>query len=123
MQVYDRNDFVDIDENGNVIRETALDKVKNFGKNVVDFCKNHPTEATAIFSVTVSVLLEGVKMNNRRLERYRSERKLYDKSEGHYVKLKRPLTGQEWCEYGKRRQADDTKNASQILNDMNLLKK
>lgn len=113
-------DFVDIDENGNIIHKTFLEKLKGGFKKVTEFCKYHPTEAITIGSIMASVLLEGVKWKRLNVAKKDMERRIYDRKEGRYLRTKRALTNREWREVSKEK-LETGKSVFDILYDKNLL--
>lgn len=113
-------DFVDIDENGNVVKKGFLEKLKGGFETVCEFCKYHPTEAVTIGSLVVSVLLEGVKWKRLNVAKKDMECRIYDKKEGRYLKTKRQLTNKEWRAVSKEK-TETGKSVFDILYDKNLL--
>lgn len=113
-------DFVDIDEEGNVIHKTFLEMLKGGFENVCKFCKYHPTEAVTIGSIVVSVLLEGVKWRRLRISKKDLDCRIYDKKEGRYLKTKRPLTLKEWKSVSSEK-SKTGRSVFEVLYDKNLL--
>lgn len=113
-------DFVDIDENGNVVKKGFLEKLKGGFKSVCEFCRYHPTEAVTIGSLVVSVFLEGVKWKRLRISKKDLDCRIYDRKEGRYIRTKRPLNLKEWRTVSKEK-SESGRSTFEILYDKNLL--
>lgn len=96
-------------------------------RNVRTFVETH-REDLAIFVPlglsAVGFLVKGTKTirSNRKLKKAQDLRDLYcyDRSLGHYWKLRRKLSNAEWTEIDKRKNRGE--RLSDILNDMKVLK-
>lgn len=94
----------------------AYDKAK-------DFCINNKEVVVpvAITLATGAVKLGKLAMKSRNLnkEEQLKEEYCYDRSLGHYWKLRRPLTNKEWLEIDSRKR--DGERLSDILSSMKVL--
>ncbi len=88
-----------------------------------DWCYTHRYQIITYGPMVVGGIAAGVKMLSKHAalakEQDLKELYCYDRSLGHYWKLHRELTNDEWLEIDKRKQKGD--RLSDILDDMNVL--
>lgn len=88
-----------------------------------DFCINHKEVVVpiAITLATGAVKLSKMALKHRNLkqEEHNKEEYCYDRSLGHYWKLRRPLTNKEWLEIDSRKKNGE--RLSDILSSMRVL--
>lgn len=72
------------------------------------------------FSFILSLVKSGSKNDKVEEERKLKENFVYDRSNGHYVELRRKPTGDEWRELDRRRRNGES--VSEIADDMRILK-
>ena len=87
------------------------------------WCYAHRYQIITYGPIVVSGIAAGVKMLSKHAalakEQDLKDLYCYDRSLGHYWKLRRELTNEEWLEVDKRKQNGD--RLSDILDDMNVL--
>lgn len=76
--------------------------------------------SATIITKSTNLIMAGVKQINMRTEKNLKEHYCYDRSLGHYWKLRRELTNREWVEIDKRRRSGE--RMADILNELRVLK-
>lgn len=103
------------------------EKAKEKKDRAVEWCKNHPEPAIVILTGTASCVVKIVgstvkhhrKVSVQKKDEELREEYCYDRSLGHYWKLRRKLTNEEWREI-ERRKAEGEK-LGDILEQLKLL--
>lgn len=102
------------------MKQKATAKVKA----CFQWCKENPTEAIAVSAAAIGFLTAGIKAvgKNHSLHVEEDLKNLYcyDRSLGHYWRLKRKLSNREWLDINRRR--EDGECLGDILESMRLLK-
>lgn len=101
-------------------REERQEKLRRFR----DWCVNNRETIMVLAPSVLCVTAKGVKALHRSMQ-YKKERDLkelycYDRSLGHYWRLRRSLSNDEWTEISMRR--DNGESLANILSDLNVLK-
>ena len=73
-----------------------------------------------IFGMMLKAILQIKRAKNFQEEREFKENYVYDRRKGHYVHIRRKLSGQEWAEVDER--YDNGESMSSIMEDMKVLK-
>ena len=101
----------------------AWEKTKEVTSNAAKWCVDHPQETLAIATVVATGAYEGFKICNKQYNIHQTQmlkdRYIYDRSNGHYFKMNRVPTTQQWLEIESRKKDGET--LGQILLDMRLL--
>ena len=105
------------------IKEKVKEKASNAYQKTKAFCINN-REIVIPVAITLSTGLVkiskmAVKSKNLKKEEQLKEEYCYDRSLGHYWKLRRPLTNDEWLEIDQRKQ--DGERLSDILAELKVL--
>ena len=105
-------------------RAEFKEKFKNKFQNGVDWCTRNknwliPLIPVVIGSATTATKVVGRRINLRKQESVKNLY-CYDRSLGHYWKLKRELSNQEWLEIDRRKKTGA--RLADILASMNVLK-
>ena len=107
------------------LKSKTSDKLRRVG----DWIKDKPEQAAALGSVIIvggEKLYKGIKKlrelgpTQSELDREWHDTHVYDRSNGIYYKIKRPMTAGESIEFSRRRQRGE--NVGDILMSMRLLK-
>lgn len=111
-------------EKQNSKRHKFVVKIKNTFYAIKDYCVKNPE--IALFAVTTIVGAIGfLGKNGFRMLKLRKEAQVkdlycYDRSLGHYWKLRRELTNDEWVTIDKRKR--DGEKLADILDELKVLK-
>ena len=104
-------------------KEKVKEKASNAYQKTKAFCINN-REIVIPIAITLSTGLVkiskmAVKSKNLKKEEQLKEEYCYDRSLGHYWKLRRPLTNDEWLEIDQRKR--DGERLSDILAELKVL--
>lgn len=105
------------------VKEKVKEKASNAYQKTKAFCINN-REIVIPVAITLSTGLVkiskmAVKSKNLKKEEQLKEEYCYDRSLGHYWKLRRPLTNDEWLEIDQRKR--DGERLSDILAELKVL--
>lgn len=93
-------------------------------QEVKDFCKQRPDIALAVGTALVGAIGGGIKFATKRAnlhkEKLLKNNYCYDRSLGHYWKLRRELTNDEWVQIDKRKKNGE--RLADILDSLKVLK-
>lgn len=103
---------------------TFKDKVKEHITKMTNWCHDNKEFLVVIVPVlasTSTIIMKTISRSNKlRKEKALKNLYCYDRSLGHYWKLKRELTNSEWVEIDKRKAAGD--RLADILDEFRVLK-
>lgn len=101
----------------------ANEKVKDFGKKTAKFIWDNKeiiiVATPVVLSVVTPIVKSVTKHNNLLKEEDLKNLYYYDRSQGHYWKLRRELSGREFVDIAHRRQAGE--KLVDILDDLRVL--
>ena len=101
----------------------AWEKTKEQTSKVCKWCADHPQEALAIVTVIGTGTYEVFKICSKQYNIHQTQelkdKYIYDRSNGHYFKMNRVPTTQQWLEIESRKKTGES--LGQILLDMKLL--
>jgi hypothetical protein len=101
----------------------ALDTAKEKTAEVGQWCLEHPQEAIGIATLVATGVYNVVKIGSRHYSIYQTQqlkdRYIYDRSNGHYFKMTKVPTTNQWIEIESRRKAGESLGI--VLQDMRLL--
>ena len=104
--------------------QSAKDWCSDKWRRTKDWCYNHKEMIVVFGPVAIGSVIECVKVvtkrSNVKEEKRLKENYIYDRSNGHYVELRRKPKQREWIQIDQRRANGE--NLAQILMDMRLLK-
>ena len=115
--------------------EESKDKAKRAGRRVKTwfsdraydikmFCNNHPEETLGLVFLTVGVIGKCVTKSKKakalEKEEELKEEYCYDRSLGHYWRLRRKISNDEWLEINRRK--NEGESLGEILEQLRLLK-
>lgn len=113
-----------IDITWDIRRRELKDKITNAITEVKTFCVEHTELALAIGSGVAGAVGWGIKKFTKSRQLHKEEMLkntyCYDRSLGHYWKLRRELTNNEWVEIDKRKK--DGERLADILDSLKVLK-
>lgn len=96
---------------------------KSKGKDMVSFFEKHPGFVIFVTPIVLGILTKGTRtiVRGRRLKRetFNKERYIYDRSLGHYWKLNRKLSSNEYKKIAVRKQNGE--KLVNILDDMRVI--
>lgn len=99
-------------------------KAKEFSFNVLGWCVENKELAALLIPFIFGMTAKTTKSIKRRTQKHHEEVErrthIYDRSEGHYWRLRRPLSSKEWVNVSKRKESGESYR--DIFNSMNVLK-
>ena len=105
-------------------KKTLKQKVEIKAKEAADWIKNNKEMAVPAAIVGAGAIKAICKAVRKRIDYKETEnlvdKRVYDRSLGHYWELRRKLTNREWVEINERKKDGDS--LGDILKEMNLLK-
>lgn len=104
-------------------RDKVKTKLHDASQWIVDNKEVVLVAAPVVMTVTKGTFNIGGKLlkhHNLKLEEKLKDRRIYDRSTGHYVETRRKLKSTEWAEFDRRRRQGYS--VQQIINDMGLNK-
>ena len=121
----DKVEIVDFEKE--LKRRERKEKIQNAWNECAAFIRDNKDILIFVVPAGVTVIGGGTKVLSKAIANHTAEREIrfkertiYDRSQGRYVTLKRPLKTQEALEIERRRRNGEGLNS--ILYDMNLLK-
>lgn len=103
--------------------ETFIEKSKNKISAVLNWAKENPTTAAFIVIdciIGATTISKEIRKVHERSDMKRNERRIYDRSEGHYWECNRKLKNSDYIEINQRRKYFNESYA-EILKDMKLI--
>lgn len=104
-------------------RAARREKFRETVSNVGDWIETHRQEILVIVPIAITATISVVKVASRQraLDKQKDLKELYcyDRSLGHYWKLKRELSNREWIEIDTRKKSGE--RLSDILKDLKVL--
>lgn len=116
---------IEIADDGKVTykKPSLWQRIKTKAGKTVDWCKKHPQETITIATLALGAVAGTVGYVSKQYRVYETkqlkERYIYDRSNGHYFKMNRVPSTNQWLEIETRKKAGESLGI--ILQDMKLL--